>query len=446
MRYLLAFFFFLIYAGDNLGISVSLGPGMSLKNLLLYLILAGIAINAAVARNRKVELVSVNVAFGLIILYAFMTWLTLSFVLQDPEYDMKGGFISLKSSMVDHFLTLLIFFYGVMHLKDASWLLRAIVWIAMLGNLVTVVDTMNIPNLGVMPPPAKDGRFEGFLGQPNAYGQFLVLYLPACLAVYLTERSKAGRILAALGILATLLALLLTASRGAYAGLLAGAILGAFYLRRYISTQTVVRATVSAMVLCAVVITVTIAAGYSDLYIDRFDRMEGTAHVATSGRTSIWSNALASMMENPLSFISGYGFYSYDSDRSFRLATHNVYLSYLYNLGIIGLSLFLLMFARVLAAARTAVADSSGELRSQFVALVFGLLSFLVAIFFSDYQEAGYLLWAYVGITMRAAMNLGGVDAAHLEAAEESQLTTRPGPAVAGSTSPAWSRRDARQH
>lgn len=411
MRYLLAFFFFLMYMGDDFGINVSLGPGLSTKNVLLYLIFVGIAINAAVARNRRIELTGVLVMFGLLILYALFTWIARSFVLVDWHYEIRAGFVSLKSSLVDEYLTLLIFFYGLLQLKSSEWLLETMLWIVMLGNVITVIDTMNIPDLGILPIPEKGGRFAGFIGQPNAYGQFLVLFLPGCIALFLRQRGML-RFLAGLGVFATVIALILTASRGSYAGCIGGAIIAAFYLRRYVSSQAVLRTAGTAAVVFAIVTAVTFSMGYADLYLDRFTNIDGNPHVVTSGRTSIWSEALASMMEHPISFLTGYGFYGYDSARIFRLSPHNMYLSFLYNLGAIGLILFIGVFTRVMSVARTAASRASDELRTHFVAFAFGIMSFLVAIFFSDYHETGYLLWAYVGVAMRAAMILGHDEAA----------------------------------
>jgi O-antigen ligase len=403
MKFLLALFFLLMYAGNRIGLNVSLAPGLSIKNLLLYLVLTGIAVNAAVARNRKVELAGPLAMFGLLILYAVLTWVTLVFVVQDPEYEIKGAIVALKANLVDQFLTLLIFFYGLLQLKDAMWLLRAILWIAMLGNVITIVDTMNIPDLGLLPVPRKGGRFEGFIGQPNEYGLFLSLYLPLCVALLLELRGKA-RMLAGVGVFATALALVLTGSRGAYVGIVAGAIVAAFYLRRYVSAQTVVRTASAVAVFCVAIMVTAVLTGYADLFFDRFSGIEGNPHVATSGRSSIWKEAIESMLENPLSFVSGYGFHSYASDRSFRLATHNLYLYYLYELGTIGLVLFVGIFARILSTARAAITVAAEEQRRHLSALVFGLSSFLIASIFNEYHDAGYLLWAYVGVSMRVAM------------------------------------------
>ncbi|HLT90000.1 MAG TPA: O-antigen ligase family protein [Woeseiaceae bacterium] len=405
MQYLLAAFFFLIYAGDTFGLAVGIAPGLSLKNLLLYLVLTGIFINTAVVRNRKLELTGVLVMFSLLIAYALVTWIVLTFIARDPDYLAKAAFIKLKSGLGDQLMTLLMFFYGCLALKDTKWLLRAIIWIAVIGNVVTVIDTMNIPDLGILPVPRKGGRFEGFLGQPNEYGQFLALFLPAFIVLFMESR-KWQRWLAGLGLFASAIALVLTGSRGAWVGVVGGAVLGCFYMRQYIPAQTVVRAVMGTVVVGSLVLVVTYLTGYADLYLSRFEGIGGTPHTATAGRSSIWRNAIKYMLENPLSFITGYGFYAYESSRNFRLSTHNIYLWYLYNLGVIGLSLFVGVFARVLSTARKALADAPPEQRPHIMGMLFGVLAFLVSSFFSDFHNVGYLLWAYIGIVMRIAMQL----------------------------------------
>jgi hypothetical protein len=402
MRYLLAFFFFFMYMGDNLGLNISLGPGMSSKNLLLYLILVGIAVNSAVARNRSFELPSVVVPFALVILYAVMTWITVVFILEYPNYGIRESFIALKSSLVDQYVTFLVFFFGLLSLKDSMWLLRAIIWIAILGNVITIVDTLNIPNLGLLDVPRTAGRFEGFVGQPNSYGQLLALFLPACVALYVSESGMA-RFLAALGTLATVMALILTGSRGSYVGVLAGAVFASFFLRRVIPLRVLLRAGATATVICIFVLAVTFIAGYADIYMERLMKLEGGSHEASSGRTTIWANAIRPMINNPWSFLTGYGFYSYETGAFYR-ATHNAYILYLYNLGAIGLSLFLVIFGRVLLIARATLSNVTAEYKPHLLAVVFGLFAFLVAIIFSDYNVTGYLLWAYLGVCMRIAV------------------------------------------
>lgn len=422
MRYLLAFFFFFMYMGDNLGLNISLGPGMSTKNLLLYLILIGIAVNAAVARNRDFDLPSVVVPFGLLIIYSIMTWITVAFVIEDPNYGLRQSFITLKSSWVDQFLTFLIYLYGILYLKDSWWLLKTIIWIVIIGNVITIIDTFNVPNLGILDVPRKAGRFEGFLGQPNAYGQFLVLFIPAAIALFLSQ-SRKYRAMAGIGVFATILALILSGSRGAYVALIAGAVLSAIFLRQFIPRQTVLKTAVISLAVFGVAVAITFVTGYADIYVGRTLSFEGSAHVITHGRTTIWTTALRPMVEAPLTFLTGFGFFAYESGM-FSKSTHNVYLSVLYNLGFIGLTLYVTIFIRILATARSAIALAEGEHRAQLLALVFGLFSFIVAIFFSEYQSSGYLLWAYLGVGMRIAMQT--IPKQRLVTEMSGKLTTGP--------------------
>jgi O-antigen ligase len=403
MRYLLAAFFFVMYAGDSIGLNVGLGSGMSIKNLMLYLMIIGIALNAAVARNRSIELLSVISLFVVLILYALMTWITVAFILASPDYDVRGSFIVLKSSLADQFITFLVFFYGILNLKEALWLLRAIIWIAVVGTMITLIDSFDVPNLGIVESRVRDGRFVGFIGSANGYGQFLVLFLAPTIILYLQATGKARKVLA-VGVFATALALLLTGSRGAYVGLLAGSLLAAFLLRKVIPTQIVVRAGVFSIGMLGVVVAVAIAAGYADVFLDRFERFGGSSHVATSGRSTIWTTAIKAMIENPLSFVTGYGFNAYISSRSFYAATHNVYLTYLYDLGCIGLFLYVAIFARIIGTAKATIANAPDDLKRYFLAAIFGLCGFMVSIFFSEYHASGYLLWAYLGVVMRLAL------------------------------------------
>ncbi|MGH8195592.1 MAG: O-antigen ligase family protein [Woeseiaceae bacterium] len=446
MHYLLALFFFILYTGDNLGLNISLGPGMSVKNLILYLIFAGIAINSAVARNRKIEIPGVVVPFGLLIVYALVTWFVLSFILMNPDYGVRESFIRLKSSEVDQLLMLLVFFYGTIHEKDTYWLLRAVLWIVMLGNVITLVDALDIPNLGIVEAKVRNDRFLGFLGSANGYGQFLVLFLPACVALYLNCRGKA-RLLAGIGLFSTAISLVLTGSRGAYVGLLAGSFLAAIFLRKTIPTKTIIRAGIASMFLCAVVVVAALVTDYGNVVSDSMGKFEGSTHVATSGRSTIWGNALAAMVEYPVTFLTGFGFNAYESAGRFYAATHNTYLNYLYNLGSIGVLLFLLPFAGILATARSALESAHEEWKSQFFAMVFGLLAFLVSIFFGEYHQSTYMLWAYLGIVMRMVMQVRdraepAIGEYGTRSASQMLPDGRPGYVDTGLDNPTWAKRE----
>src|SRR3970282_881003 len=141
-------------------------------------------------------------------------------------------------------------------------------WAIIASNVVTIVDILNVPDLGRI-TPQEDGRLAGPLGDANSYGVFLAGFLPATVALYFTEIGG-KRFLAAIGAFITFVALLMTASRGAVVGLIAGLLVGTVYLRHYISSTTILRASLGTAI-CAVVATAALLAiGYGELLYERF--------------------------------------------------------------------------------------------------------------------------------------------------------------------------------
>ena len=405
LRYLLLFFFFLMLAGPELGMNVNLGPGLSTKNVLLYLMVVGIAINSAVVRNRKLEALSVFIPFALLVVYAILTWVITIVFLDKPEYSPRATLISLKSSLVDNFLILAVFYYGVLTRKDALWLLKAIIVLVVIANGVTVIDSFNVPNLGIIDSRWSDGRFEGFMGAANDYGMLLVLFLPLSIALYQTSNGGT-RLLAGVGAALTAVCLVLTASRGAYVGVIGGLLLSAWFLRRFVSFHSVIRGAVISLIALAVLIPILLLSDYSDLFLDRFAKFEGNIHTASSGRTTYWLHALRVMAESPLSFVTGFGFGAYEFSREFSIAMHNHYLNILFNLGFIGLALFLTVFGSILTIVRSSISRAKTESKPYLIVLVVGLLCLLVTQVFGQYYRSAYLIWACLGVGLRLAMEI----------------------------------------
>jgi O-antigen ligase len=111
------------------------------------------------------------------------------------------------------------------------------------------------------------------------------------------------------------------------------------------------------------------------------------------------------MMESPVTFITGYGWNAYGSFREFRLVTHNVYLNHLFNIGTVGLTLFLAIISSVFATTRNAINGLSGEARSFAVSAIFGFFALCVSMFFVEVYMAGILIWAFIGLILRIAVD-----------------------------------------
>lgn len=402
-RYLVFLLFFSLLAGSAVGMDLSLAPGLSVKNALLYSIVAGIAFESVVTHNRRIELVSVNAPFAALIAYALFTWLVVVLIVDYPGYRPFRTLIYFKSNFADHFLVFLVFFYGVMNLRDGLWLLRMAAWVVVFTNIVMVADVLNFPHLGLAGIDS-DGRLTGPMGHSNVYGAFLVLTIPVTAALCVSV-SGIARYLAFLGLMAGILALLMTVSRGAMVGLFVGCLAGAYLLRKSLPVGLVIRAAVGVAVVVLLAVAALMGTEYGPLLQERFMQSRGGyAHEITSGRTEVWWRAIARMLEQPTTFITGFGWMAYESFREFRYATHNTYLNLLFNLGLIGLTLFLVTAANAVAGLVRALPDAAHEAKPYLVAITIGLLSVLVAGFFSDLFVTWLYVWAFAGVALRVAL------------------------------------------
>lgn len=403
-KYILAFLLLLLMTSLTLGWDLSLATGLSVKNALLYLILMIWFVETAALHNRELDLPSVLVPYALIVAYAMSSWFVMSFVLQPAGYDFFAAAIALKNEVVDHFIVFVIFFFGLSTTRDALSLVRFLIWMTMVGNLLTVVDAFDMPDLGII-DQRDDGRVSGPVGESNAYGAFIATTLPGCVALAVDSRGYA-RLLAILGTFVTIVALFLTSSRGAFVGLFAGGLFTIFYLRQYVSLKGVTWGI--ALIVVSVVSTLVVfySTGYLSLLEERFvEQSTGNAYDATSSRSEIWKLAILRILEYPHSLLTGFGWDAYDHMRGlFQKSTHNFYLNKLFNLGLPGLLLYLALFHNIVSACRRALPHASDETRLHLMACVFGSASLGGAIFFIDLHAPWIFIWAYLGLSMRLAV------------------------------------------
>ena len=403
-RTLLFLLFFVMLAADTLQLNLSLAPGISVKNAFIYLIFVIIATEVALKRNRRIELIPVIAPYTLCVIYAIFTWFVLTTVVRYPGYEVVTGLISLKSNLADNLIVLLIFFYGVLKTEDTISLLKMMLWTILIANVITVIDGINIPDLGII-HERENGRIGGPIGEANQYAAILALFLPPLLALAMIQRGPA-RLIAFAGFAASVLAFMMTVSRGGYVGLLLGLACAAWYLRQQVTASMVVRSVVAGMVLLFFGCLGLYFGGYWDLFYERvvFLSAGGSGFETSSGRTAIWGSALEVMLRNPLTLLTGFGWFSYDELREMSFAPHNTYLKIFFELGAIGLLLVLASFAAILRAAKFAMQRANPDEAKLLAGFIVGFISIAIAIFFVDLTTPWILFWAFTGVAMRLAV------------------------------------------
>jgi O-antigen ligase len=399
---MLCAFVVLLVAMQALSIDASLAPGLSFKNLGLYVLASLLLLRFVVGGELKGGSRLMQVAFLLLCAYATVSWLLVAMALNLPGYEPLQAFVRLKSEFYDQAIFFLVFFYGVQSADDAIAVLDALLCSAVFAHILTVIDSFGLIHvISERTDIADAGRSQGAFGESNIHGAVVVLLLPAVLARMLEARSFA-KVAWGLGAIACAASLFLVASRGAMLGIGLGSIWGAYLFRRIVSPATVARWTALVTIVTSIGILV-IGATYTDLLRERLlDRtFTGDLTSASAGRTAVWSDAISRMLESPWTLLIGFGHDVYGT-MDFEYAPHNTYLGLWFNLGLPGLLAFIAIIAAgVLTARSGAESARPGEIRAQLIAYVIGFLALAVAVFFVELHTAWMFVWAYTGLAMR---------------------------------------------
>lgn len=424
MKYLVALLLVVLIVCDVYRIGLSLGPGLSVKNAVLYMAAMAFVLRMVVQGGFKYTLPRLHSAFAVLIGYALFSVLFLVFIVKLPGYHALPGVISLKSNLIDHFLFFAVCYYGAQTTADAAMMLRTLMVIVVAASVITFVNATGMAQIGAM-EIGDNGRVEGVLGEPNQYAAFLATMIPMLVAAYATSRRRLGRAFWAGGALLSIIAMVMTVSRGGMLALLVSALWGTFYFRRYLPVGKMIA--LGALALVVVLIFAAASGTYGELL---HERVIGQTFVTTgdmsSGRREIWETAITRMMDVPWTLITGFGWYAYES-MGFRFLTHNSYLLLWFNLGLAGLIAFCVILYQIFRTAVRATAVASPSVRPHLIGLTVGLVGLAIAIFFVNLFGPWSYIWALLGLGTRLAVNeLSASRARPAEAADENRARAQP--------------------
>ncbi len=420
MRLLFVLLITTLAASDILGTGMSLGPGLSVKNALLYPIALGVLFRMALTGRFRMRLPIVNAAFIVWITYALLTWIACVTVVHYPGYDPLGTLINLKSGLFDSVLFFFVFFYGTEGEGDFLLFAKALAFWISIANVLTLADVAGIVHLGITVGDngVEADRVFGVFGHANDTAALIVCVLPMMVTVAMSSRG-ALRLFWYIGALASVAVLLLTVSRAAYVGVVVGYGAATWICRRHLPTSRIVNWTLIG-VTCVVVaagIAAALMPSFWEVISDRLlnQSMASSISTVSSGRTTIWATAIATMMAHPLTLLTGFGYRVYET--MFVLVTHNYYLDQWFGLGLIGLFSLLTIQYQTVATAVRAIGVAAGPLRPYMISLAFGMLGLAVCIFFGNLDRPWSYVWVYVGFSLRAAADI-------LEKADKSALAS----------------------
>ncbi|HEU5135141.1 MAG TPA: O-antigen ligase family protein [Steroidobacteraceae bacterium] len=399
MPTILGFAALFLLATDALNMDLSLLPGVSAKNFIIYMIAVILALRMVVSRSSVMAAGQMQGAFIVQIGYAIVTLFIAALLIQYPHYSLVASGIKLKSALIDHYIFFLVFLFGAQSTEDAMKMIKGLLFGALLANIITILDAAGIISLGFR--IREDGRTAGAIGESNQYAAFIILFLPATIAAAVAAHGF-RRLFWFGATLVGCMTLVMTASRGGFVGLAMMCAVGAYLYRHLISYGRISGWVFGSLILLVLVVSFS---QYGNLLAERMIGTSGSidANTASSGRSDIWADALSVMFEHPITFITGFGWDAY-SHMPFQFSPHNHYLALWFNLGLVGLLCGSYLLFSGIGRARRASLHATPPARGQLIAFVLGTVGVCTAVFFVDLHKPWFYFWMYAGVVMRMVL------------------------------------------
>jgi O-antigen ligase len=381
-------------------VGVGIGLGLSATNLLLYALIFTILARAVLTSSDiHIPLLGVHVAFGVLVAYATLSW-TLNSVF-DPTYPAFAGLRTLKNEIIDNYLFFLVFFFGAHNYEEARRIFLFALHLVAIMTVLTIIDASALVDLGIMGQEA-DGRVTGPIGNSNQYGIFMAFFVPLFAAMAMGSTGVA-RLFWWFIFLCGFALLIASGSRGTYVGMIVGAIIGVKFITPFFDRRAIRRVGLQ-MAAVLMIITVSVAVTNLELVSERIEQSTSTEDLdrLSSGRTAIWRATILVQAENPGSFLYGNGWNSHEQSGIWK-STHNTYLLRLFELGVIGLVMFVALLVAIVQQVRVLVQRTEGKERILMSGVAFGWFGVIVAILFVDLYTPWFYIWSFLGMSLRIA-------------------------------------------
>jgi O-antigen ligase len=402
-QFLLIALFTVLLTDIMLGAGLSLAPGLSFKNAMLYVLFTALVLEFLVSnRDGLRETWPLHGAWAMLVFYATFTWLTIILLGLHRGYDVVGSFILLKGQLVDLFLFLLVFLYAPRDAEKSVVVLKWLIMLLVVFNFVTMIDFLNVPNLGLIPERA-DGRVTGPVREVNQYGSILIFMIPVTAGLAMAT-SGVLRLIFGMGAGLAGLLLVLTVSRGSYVGFIVGGLAALYLVRDHVRKESIIKGGV----IIAIILTISVVALLvlnPEGFLKKFDLGGATLDRISSGRLDVWTRVLTMMSYWPGSFITGYGWNSYRLLIGIYGDPHNTYLFYWFNLGLIGLGLYAFIASWVVRFTVSSLNSVRQEAKPLIIGFIIGFVALHVAIFFVQLYQSWMFIWAITGTILRVIVD-----------------------------------------
>jgi O-antigen ligase len=378
-----------IYSVYSKALKSELPLANNLTDIILVAMLIGWASQSKEADDRAIGSSPMLMPIALLILYSFMTYFMGVSLFGGITSDIN---IARLSHLKNYMLMPLLYLIAYYNLRERKY--QYLLFI-LLGFTMAVADLRFRQSFAWVKHTRfmEKSRLSGTLGSlgPNEMGAFHTIYTLFLMGLFVVDRHVWRRIAYGLLIAGGMYCLVYSFSRGAYAGILAGILFIALVKARWLLVPIMVFfLTWKSIVPSAVVDRI------ENSIVEEGARGDtvamGGVSIETAGRTEIWARAMDYFKENPL-FGKGYNTYQFLTDWD----THNIYIKFLAEQGIIGLLLFLWLYSLAFRSGWKLYCSSDETLvKALGFGFVCAVVGSVVTNFFGDrwtYLQLGGIYW-----------------------------------------------------
>lgn len=313
----------------------------------------------------------------------------------------------------DFLLTLygcIMFFLTINIVKDEHTLnITLKIWIitgllcalsGMVELITTTLPALKALSLGTIKPWSESIRVSGLREGPDRLGFLLNVCLMIAVPQLIISKSKRYKVFLIFCICSMLVVLINTMSRSAWVGGFVGIACCSFYSKRIAKVF---------FITCLVVFVLFVALAPDALQQVVFERFKGIVNPmqtqSITGRESVWNAGVKMFKERPLIGV-GIGSFAALANQYgsvLLISPHNIYLFFLSEFGLIGLSMFLfLIFTIITSMIKGFKYISNSVNKFVLVGLFVGLIIYFTEGLVVSYQFLEMEIWALLGLAMAA--------------------------------------------
>ena len=379
-------------------IDVSTIPGISLKNLSIYMMIIFLFFQSFLVKRPLLLKNRFNMPIILFVVYCFLS-LFFNYLFDPSIYTTLGSEIINFKNFMDSFIIAILVFSLIHDYKSIKLLLISLVVLLFILNSITIIGNFGVILSDRFIFDIKHGRVGGAFGSANEYAAYIALFIPLCINSFYYIRNMVVRFSIGLILVFSIYSLLLAGSRGGLLAFFVGTTALIFFNAKRVSLTLFLK-TVTAFFVIGILVTASFQflPEISKKGIKRniYERATyQTLDEYSSGRLRLWKNGMKLFVQNPL-FGKGWNtFVKYVNANS-----HNDYVLFLTTLGLAGF-VILLWILYCLYSSAINYRKASENNKWYFNSYLASFCSFAVSMFFVNMRNAYLFFFIYTALTLK---------------------------------------------